>query len=149
MKNIGIVSHDAGGAEVLSHWIANDKKNSFVYCLEGPAKKIFKKNLGVDCIVNIQEILTKCDWLLCSTSWQSDLEKHAIKVFKDNHKKTVAILDHWVNYKERFNLNNSYFFPDEIWTTDKYAFELAKKSFNDSKVKEAVSYTHLTLPTKA
>lgn len=140
MKNIGIVSHDAGGAEVLSHLVANDKSNSFVYCLEGPAKSIFKKNLGVDNTTNIHEMLTKCDWLLCSTSWQSDLEKLAIKAFKENRKKTVAILDHWVNYKERFVLNDSYLLPDEIWTTDKYASHLAKEHFNDTEVKEVNNY---------
>lgn len=130
MAIIGIASHDAGGAELLSHWVGNSKDNSFLYCLAGPAEKIFEKNLGVTSHSKIHEMLDHCDWLLCSTSWQSDLEAGGIEAFKNKGKKTVAILDHWVNYRERFNFNNIYLPPDEIWVVDKYAKYIAEKCFD-------------------
>ena len=43
---IGIVSHDAGGAEILSSWALRSQEP---YCLvlDGPAVGIFKENLGI------------------------------------------------------------------------------------------------------
>ena len=42
-KILGVVCNDAGGAEVVSSWIKNNKYKT-LYCLSGPALKIFKKN---------------------------------------------------------------------------------------------------------
>ena len=42
-KNILISSHDAGGANLIYHWIKNNKNNNYFYFNKGPAKKIFKK----------------------------------------------------------------------------------------------------------
>ena len=43
---IGIVSHDAGGAEILSSWIKHNSNLFFIYSLSGPAIKIFKNKIG-------------------------------------------------------------------------------------------------------
>ena len=37
---ISIISHDAGGAEIISSWAKQQNRN-FFYVLEGPALKIF------------------------------------------------------------------------------------------------------------
>ena len=77
MKNFTIVSHDAGGAEILSHWLKN-KKCFFSTVLKGPAIKIFKNN-GIE-ITNYQLIegIEKSNIVITGTSWQSNLEKEAI-----------------------------------------------------------------------
>ena len=131
MDKIAIVSHDAGGAELVSSWVANSGFHSFMYCLSGPAKKIFSANLGWNDISTIDDIVDQCDSLICGTSWQSDLEHIAIKAFKSCGKKTVAILDHWINYKERFSFNGIHALPDEIWVTDEYALRIAKECFDN------------------
>ena len=41
---IGVISHDAGGAEVLSSWIKENPDN-YSLLLGGPAKEIFQKKL--------------------------------------------------------------------------------------------------------
>lgn len=41
---IGVVSHDAGAAEVISSFIKRNNL-SCIYCLEGPAKSIFEKKI--------------------------------------------------------------------------------------------------------
>jgi hypothetical protein len=41
-----VVSHDAGGAEILSCWIKHRKiKEKIIYYAKGPAISIFKKNI--------------------------------------------------------------------------------------------------------
>ena len=42
---ITVVSHDAGGAKILLSLIKNEK--DYYFCLSGPAKNIFKKNLKI------------------------------------------------------------------------------------------------------
>ena len=45
MAHVAIVSHDAGGAEILSLWAKNNLKNA-VAILDGPAVNIFKRNFS-------------------------------------------------------------------------------------------------------
>lgn len=145
MEKIGIISHDAGGAEILSSWVkANYKKYDFIFFLDGPAKSIFKKNLKTRIInkdnLHKNEFINLCDFLICSTSWQSNLEKNFIKASKIKKKKTISILDHWVNYKERFILDGEIILPNEIWVTNDYAFEIAHSVFRDVEVKQIEDY---------
>ncbi|MDB9907241.1 hypothetical protein OAD36_04745 [Gammaproteobacteria bacterium] len=134
MSKIGIVCHDAGGSEILSHWIADSSGHSFLHCLSGPAETIFKKNLGWSNSVSISQLADECDWLLCGTSWKSELETSAIKKFKIRGKKTIAFLDHWVNYEERFRHGNDQVLPDEIWVGDEYAKNIAVRCFSNIPV---------------
>ena len=97
---ICVVSHDAGGAEILSSYVRQQDLDC-VYSLAGPAQKIFERKLGEVVSLPLVEALQQCEWLLCGTSWQSDLEWHAIALAKKMGKRTVAFLDHWVNYQER------------------------------------------------
>jgi hypothetical protein len=127
---IGIVAHDAGGAEILSSYVKRSKQE-FNYCLEGPAIKIFKNKLGEIENKPIDILLEDSLKILCGTSWQSDLEISAIIKSKELNKKTASFLDHWVNYKDRFLFNNKYIFPDEIWVGDLDAKKLAEEIFHN------------------
>lgn len=130
---LAIVSHDAGGAEVLSSWL---RQNPQPYCLvlEGPAIAIFQRKLGNIQSKTLEEALTLCNSVLCGTSWQSNLEKQAIALGKLIEKKVVVFLDHWTNYKERFDLNGIEVLPDEIWVGDIDAKITAQKLFPNLKV---------------
>ena len=144
MKNFTIVSHDAGGAEILSHWLKN-KKCFFSTVLKGPAINIFKNN-GIE-ITNYQLIegIEKSNIVITGTSWQSNLEKEAIFLSKKMGKYTISILDHWVNYKERFTYKEHLNLPDEIWVTDKYAFSLANNLFKKTIIKKKLNYYLLSI----
>lgn len=123
-----IVSHDAGAAEILSSYVKNIKGN-YIYVLSGPAKKIFQKkikNIKIYKLDKAEKISTK---LICGTSFKSKIELEAIDKFKKNNKETIAIIDHWINYKERFFKNRKLILPDKIWVFDKYAKQLIKKIF--------------------
>ena len=71
---VAIVSHDAGGAEILSCWLS-EQKEPYCLVLEGPAIKVFERNVGNIEITDLNEAISKSDWVLCGTSWQSSLEK--------------------------------------------------------------------------
>lgn len=130
---IAVVSHDAGGAEIISSWL---RQNLQSYCLvlDGPAVAIFQRKLGVCENYSLARSISLCDWVLCGTSWQSNLEKHAIIQSKAAGKKVIAFLDHWVNYSERFQLDGVAVLPDEIWVGDEDAQNIAQKTFPEIKV---------------
>jgi hypothetical protein len=129
-----VVAHDAGGAEVISSYVRRLGLRG-VYVLQGPAGKIFKRKLGEIEISSLGEALSQADWLLCGTSWQSELEFDAIKIARTQGKRSVAFLDHWVNYRERFERNGEIHLPDELWVGDADALAIAEKAFPGTQVR--------------
>jgi hypothetical protein len=123
-----VVSHDAGGAEIISSYILQHHI-SCNFVLSGPAIKIFQRKIGIINNQTLNDAIKKSDWILCGTSWQSDLEWNAFEIAKSYGKKTVAFLDHWVNYFERFVRNGVCHFPDEIWVGDLDAELMANRLF--------------------
>lgn len=132
---IAIVSHDAGGAEILSSYVKKFP-DDYLYVLEGPAVSIFKKKIGELKISSLEDALAIAKEILTGTSWQSDLEKRAILLAKKEGKRAVSFLDHWVNYNERFLFQNQITLPDEIWTGDEDAFQLAQKVFPEVVIRK-------------
>ena len=84
--------------------------------------------------MSLEAALEECDWLLCGTGWQSDFERVAILLGKEAKIKTIAFLDHWVNYTARFLDNGRVILPDEIWVGDEHAKEIAEKEFPEIRV---------------
>ena len=65
--------------------------------------------------------------LISGTGWQTDIEYSARKFAKSINIPSIAVLDHWTNYKERFVFNGRELYPDHILVSDKYAEALAQK----------------------
>ena len=130
---IAIVSHDAGGAEILSSWVLKIDE-PYMLVLDGPAKDIFYRKLGNYKNYNLTDSLSQCDWVLTGTSWQSNLEKEAIIKSRLLNKKVISFIDHWVNYHERFIHEGKENYPDEIWVGDLEAEKIAKKIFLNTKI---------------
>ena len=131
---IGIVCHDAGGAEIVSSFVLQ-KNIKVEYCLEGPAIEIFERKFGSIKNNSLSDIVNKVDWFLCGTSWKSSLEINAIVEAKKKGKKVVSFIEHWVNYSARFNCDGVKILPDEIWVGDIYAKKIAEKSFPGLQIK--------------
>ncbi len=129
-----MISHDAGGAEILSSYVRHQKLEC-LYVLEGPALKIFRRKLGAVETCGLEEAMRKSTSILCGTSWQSDLEFNAIKQARSLGKRTIAFLDHWVNYRERFTRSGETFLPDEIWVGDAMAEIMAKELFPGTTIR--------------
>jgi hypothetical protein len=129
-----VVSHDAGGAEILASYVFQNNLDCF-FVLEGPAQKVFERRLGKIRLSKIADVFHLSDWLLCGTSWQSDLEWKAMNDAQKNNKKLVVFLDHWTNYKERFIRDEITITPEELWVGDDIAFEKASLIFPKSIIK--------------
>lgn len=130
---IAVISHDAGGAEILSSYVRQQDMD-FLYVLEGPACKIFERKLGPIEAHPLEEAIRQSASILCGTSWQSDIEFNAIKLARSLNKHSVAYLDHWVNYRERFVRSGEAILPDEIWVGDTMAEAMAKEIFQNHPV---------------
>ena len=134
MGRVAIVCHDAGGAEILSSWLLRSNDICFVVA-GGPAISIF----GQKCVdaekMSLVDAIEKSDWVLCGTGI-TNLERKAIKLGREKGKKTVAFIDHWVNYTERFQDDDyGLILPDEIWVGDEDALSIAKKEFPNIPIK--------------
>lgn len=133
-----IVSHDAGGAEVISSWVRRNSEYQYKFCLDGPAIEIFQRKIGTienRPVSNLNMLIQKADWILTGTSWASDIEKEAIKLGKKQKKEVVSFLDHWVNYPQRFEYNGRICLPDEIWVGDEDALKIAQNLFPQEKLR--------------
>lgn len=125
-----VVAHDAGGAEFLSSYI-RQKNLECHFVLAGPAVNIFKRKLDALEITQMENAISKSDRVLCGTSWQSTLELNAISLARKLNKKSSALIDHWVNYRERFERDGITILPDEVWVGDIAAKKIANTAFPD------------------
>ncbi len=130
---IAVVTHDAGGAEVLSSYVAHHQ-GIYKFVLEGPALKIFERKLGTIPQTPLPKAIETCNSLLCGTSGKSELEWRAIAVAKAARKPAIAFLDHWVNYRKRFIRRGLECLPDAIWVGDDRAEEIARNTFPETPV---------------
>jgi len=133
MSQVAVVSHDAGGAEILSSWLNHNSPNASV-AVSGPAELIFSRKCPQIKFLTLNEALYKCTWLLCSIGWQSTFERFAIARGRSLGKKTVVFLDHWVNYRERFEDGYCSVLPDEIWVGDSDAERIARSQFIETPI---------------
>jgi len=129
-EHVAIVCHHAGGAEILSSWLKRYKYSSSVV-VSGPAEKIFKNKCPDADFLKLDDALNKCNWILTGTGWQTNFEIKAISKALDLGIKSVAYLDHWVSYRERFTINGQFIFPNEIWVGDAEAERIAKNQIDE------------------
>lgn len=136
---LAFAAHDAGGAEVVSSWIQYCYEQPVHAIVEGPALRIFSHKLQPRLkIYSRDEFAARIqdfDAVLTGTSWASDLEKQVHRWCKINAVHSIAFLDHWTEYRQRFTLGQSYLIPDEIWVSDRYALAIAQEEFRETIVK--------------
>ncbi len=143
-----ITAHDAGGAELLSSMAAAELDNHHWQVIarnDSPAKSIFIGK-GMPRLIAQPEQNTasvfelfKPDFLFCGTS-SDKFELPYIKEVRKRAVCSISFLDHWVNYRERFDYPNTGWennLPDFTAVSDNYAFNMADsyKVFNLLKVK--------------
>ena len=129
---LAVVAHDAGAANIIRYLIKGIHSKKLIFCLEGPALNIIGKRRKNLKNLNLIECVKQSKTLLSGTSNKDiKLEYEARKLAKNNNITSFAVIDHWVNYKERFIRNNLEILPDEIWISDEYALKKAGKCFNN------------------
>lgn len=129
-----MVAHDAGGAEVLSSLLRRGlgasaatlaARHGVRFHLAGPALSVFKRKLGPLPNLGVDAALHRAGALLCGTGWQSDWEFGALRRAIQRGIPSVACLDHWTNYRERFVRHGLQCLPDALWVDDEHALALA------------------------
>jgi hypothetical protein len=129
---LAIAAHDAGAANHIIAWLKdlpNDQVNQIDACVAGPALSLWLKAFPDSKISTIPDSLSDAKLLISGTGWQSSLEHEARKLARNLGIKSVAVIDHWTNYRDRFIRDREKVLPDEIWVTDAYAKKLAENHF--------------------
>ena len=134
-KKILVSCVDAGGANIINHWIKK-RNDDFLFYLKGPAKKIFKKKN----IKKTELFSIKFDEIITGTSTYHELEKYIRKIAIDRKIYSTTFLDHYINYHRRFLYKKKLVLPNQIYTFDKYSTYLAKKTFKRLKIKQQINY---------
>ena len=134
-----IVSHDAGGAEIVASWVRRNPDYQFTFVLDGPAVGVFQKRLGSILILKPDALspalVHQAGVVLTSTSWGSDMERIAISLALSADVFSISFLDHWCHYIGRFKNGDDLVLPDEIWVGDEDALEIAKDCFPGQHLK--------------
>lgn len=132
-----IVANDAGSANHIVSWLKSGEidYNQSLFFMSGPAEIIMSDSFP-GFINNDLSFLAKVDYsmLISGTGWSTNFEYESRRISKGKGVKTIAVIDHWVNYEGRFICDSYELLPDEIWVTDKYSEKLARKKFPECSV---------------
>lgn len=142
MRKIALFAHDAGGAEILLELLkVSLHVGEFrIFCLgDSPCYILIKaKNLEqywCEIAPNKEDIeaklsLFKPEIVLYGTGWQNHLEYHFLNYAKAHKLLSLAFLDHWTNYAERFG------YPEKNWENNLPSFIVAHDKASEEKAKE-------------
>jgi hypothetical protein len=131
------IAHDAGGAQIIAHYLAKHVDNDgLASAVLGPARSVFAakglEETFVECTEdNIEEVIEKIRpmVILTGTSWTTGFELRAIRKAKELGIPSATYLEHWVHFKERFGYPREGWkdnLPDELWVGDKEALKMAE-----------------------
>jgi hypothetical protein len=146
---LAIVAHDAGAANHIFAWFGHEQAR---FCLAGPAYRLWH-----DCAHRAKQVVPEllldqnspelarpelcltaamrgAATLVTGTGWGSSLEHSARKLARDHCIRSIAVVDHWTNYSERFVRDGEQVLPDEIWVTDPYAADIARREFPSVRI---------------
>jgi len=151
---IGVVSHDAGGAEVLSAYLNAHPVRGAKYFLKGPAVSIFQRQglVGENYVME-GELTLDFKYLLLSMSWRDEVTNKMLLRSKKLGIESEVMLDSWFNYAQRFgcpadgweeNLPNNISVVDSIAENIVYAVGLDKYC----RIKKSENYYLQTLVDK-
>lgn len=132
---LAAVAHDAGAANLLFHFLrdlAEEKKlatDSLRLCVSGPAAEIAARLFPGHRPLRLSEALDGARTLLSGTGWGSNIEHCARQAARAQGIFSIAVIDHWVNYAQRFAVDGVNVLPDEAWVFDEYALALTRDSF--------------------
>lgn len=131
---MAVVAHDAGAANHLFAWLRANRHPDIITSLAGPALTLWQQQHG-DCPqLELKDALAGAKTLLSGTGWASSIEHDARRLARQFGIKSIAVIDHWTNYRERFIRDGEQVLPDTIWVSDAYAQAMAATLFPAIKV---------------
>jgi hypothetical protein len=125
-ESILVVADNAGGANLVAAWCAENEENQFTFCVSDSALVLFGEILGNvenHPIADLEERVKTVDRVVCGTSENPEVVHRAILLARQHGVASATFLDHWFGYRRRFHDSESELtdLPDEIWVTDQYA----------------------------
>jgi hypothetical protein len=147
-----VVAHDAGAANHIFAWLSDERP---ILCLAGPARSLWQAQVkqaeqgSVPAAelpyesasvhlplpaTALADALDGAATVITGTGWESNLEHDARKLARELGIRSIAVIDHWTNYTDRFVRNGEQILPDEIWVSDHYAAEIAMVAFPTVRV---------------
>ena len=149
-KTVNFTCYDAGAAEIISNFIKAKKIKNYNLILGKITKNIFLRNKVSLKTTQFSKIIKKSDIFITGTSWKYNYELEMIKKIKKlKNKKTIIMLDDFVNLKKRFLLKNKYIFPDEIWIPNNLPRNRIDLSFlSKSKIRFIDNYYLINIKKK-
>lgn len=130
--SVAVICHDAGAANLLISWL---KAMPWLHdglrpVMQGPAASLWQQTFpAISLIDDLHIALADVGSVLSGTGWSSKLEHDARVVAAETGLRSIAVIDHWVNYRERFIREGRCVLPDEIWVADKDALHIAAHHF--------------------
>jgi hypothetical protein len=139
---LAIVCHDAGAANHIISWVRNQTEfSNFNAFFMGPGEQLWNAAFpDIQLCSSLEETLSHATTLLSGTGWASNIEHEARKTARLKNISSISLLDHWVNYRERFCRKGEEVLPDEIWVVDDTAFQIATKEFPSVKIKRTTDF---------
>lgn len=129
-QRLAVVCHDAGACNLILPWLGTAPGPQVRALMQGPARKLWRERFGEQGLVEtLDEALTGAELVLTGTGWASALEHDARVLAARLGQRCAAVIDHWVNYTERFERRGKVHWPDEFWLTDPEAVTLASSHF--------------------
>ena len=131
-SDLHVISNDAGGAFQISALI-NELSLSGTASLNGPAVKIFSDRNPR--IIRVEPTLNELGnkTLLFGSGFFGGVESMLLESIGSMNNSKVVLLDHWMNFKERFNPTNP-ILPNILLTTNELAHQKALSAFPDVHV---------------
>ncbi|MCI4430735.1 MAG: hypothetical protein JHC40_16385 [Burkholderiales bacterium] len=129
---LAVVCHDAGACNVILPWLAHAAHSGLHLraVMHGPAERLRRARFGaVPLCSGPDQALHGAQLLISGTSWATSLEHDARVRAAVLGVRSAAVLDHWVNYPDRFVRHGLLQWPDEFWVADDNALALARQHF--------------------
>jgi hypothetical protein len=126
---LAVACHDAGAANHIIAWLRGSPRLDVRACVDGPAASLWARAFPQWPGTALEEALQPSAALLSGTGWASRLEHDARALARGQGKRSIAVIDHWTDYRQRFVRGAELVLPDEIWVTDPYAKTLAEAAF--------------------
>jgi len=132
-NRIQVSAYDPGGANVLAPLIKNlDIEADFL--IKGQAANIFQAYFNDFEEKNYNYLKAETDLLISSTGWQTSHEFDMMREALNSGVEVIAVLDHWVNYSERFKRGAEEIQPTYFLLFDDYAESIVRSIFEAPKI---------------
>ncbi len=141
-KEVLVVVHDAGGAEVIGAYVKKNRKHERFVCYGGgPARKVFLRlkiplrPIGThaqEFSALMRRHATVTYALVAAPGWMTKTEINARAAAREAGIKTVIYTDSWVDERKRFGYPKAGWqsrLPDEFWAGDQFALARLREQF--------------------